>query len=72
MFNNALYFRNISKIEEGIGEKLGLFIYFESVFVCGVIMALVKGWKLTLVCLISLPLSAAIMGSITWVKFLNH
>lgn len=63
-----LIYRNISKLEEGIGEKLGLFIYFESIFVCGIIMALIRGWKLTLVCLISLPLSSAIMGGITWVS----
>ncbi|KAG5894745.1 ATP-dependent translocase ABCB1, partial [Gonioctena quinquepunctata] len=57
--------QNISKIEEGIGEKIGVFLYFESTFVAGIIMALVKGWQLALVCMVSLPLSTTLMGLIT-------
>nr|CAD1918043.1 ABCB transporter [Chrysochus auratus] len=60
--------QNISKIEEGIGEKIGFFLFFESTFVVGVILALVQGWKLALVCLVSLPLSSILMGFITWLS----
>lgn len=58
---------NLTKIEDGIGEKIGIFLFFESTFVAGIIMALIKGWKLALVCLVSLPLSTISMGLITWV-----
>ncbi|XP_074038788.1 ATP-dependent translocase ABCB1 isoform X2 [Leptinotarsa decemlineata] len=60
--------QNIARIEEGIGEKIGVFLYFESSFVAGIIMALVKGWKLALVCMVSLPISTTIMGLITTVS----
>ncbi|XP_018573284.1 multidrug resistance protein 1-like isoform X2 [Anoplophora glabripennis] len=60
--------QNISKIEDGIGEKIGIFLYFESTFVSGIIMALIKGWKLALVCMVSLPLSTTIMGGIAWIS----
>ncbi|KAJ8922242.1 hypothetical protein NQ315_004179, partial [Exocentrus adspersus] len=60
--------QNISKIEDGIGEKVGIFLYFESTFISGIIMALIKGWKLALVCMVSLPLSTTIMGTISWLS----
>ncbi|CAH1967884.1 unnamed protein product [Acanthoscelides obtectus] len=60
--------QNISKIEDGIGEKIGIFIFFEATFVSGIVMALVNGWKLALVCMVSLPLSSAIMSFITWIS----
>ncbi|VEN57264.1 unnamed protein product [Callosobruchus maculatus] len=60
--------QNISKIEDGIGEKIGIFIFFEATFVSGIVMALVKGWKLALVCMVSLPLSSALMSFITWIS----
>ncbi|CAH0548000.1 unnamed protein product [Brassicogethes aeneus] len=59
---------NIAKIEDGIGEKIGLFVFFESTFVVGVIMALFLGWKLALVCIVSLPLSTLVMGLIAWLS----
>ncbi|XP_049818455.1 ATP-dependent translocase ABCB1-like isoform X2 [Aethina tumida] len=59
---------NLTKIEDGIGEKIGIFLFFESTFVAGIIMALIKGWKLALVCLVSLPLSTISMGLITWLS----
>ena len=46
----------VDKIEAGIGEKAGLFVQNLSVFVGGVVISLVKNWKLTLVPLACLPL----------------
>ncbi|KAK9877111.1 hypothetical protein WA026_016856 [Henosepilachna vigintioctopunctata] len=59
---------NLAKVEEGIGEKVGLFIYHMTVFCTGIIWSLVLGWKLTLVCSVSLPLSSVVMGFITWLS----
>ncbi|CAG9824229.1 unnamed protein product [Phaedon cochleariae] len=64
----STFTQNISKIEEGIGEKIGVFLFFESTFVAGIIMALIKGWKLALVCVVSLPLSTIIMALITMIS----
>ncbi|XP_056648993.1 ATP-dependent translocase ABCB1-like isoform X1 [Diorhabda sublineata] len=59
---------NISKIEDGIGDKIGTFLFFESSFVAGIILSLAKGWKLALVCMVSLPLSTILMALISWVS----
>ncbi|XP_072396487.1 ATP-dependent translocase ABCB1-like [Diabrotica undecimpunctata] len=64
----STFTQNISKLEEGIGEKLGTFIFFESTFVAGCVLGLVKGWKLALVCMVSLPLSTTIMTVISWIS----
>lgn len=57
---------NIPKIEDGIGEKVGMLIFFQSTFVTGVVWALIKGWQLALVCLASFPLQTLVMGAIAW------
>ncbi|XP_053599617.1 ATP-dependent translocase ABCB1-like isoform X2 [Plodia interpunctella] len=53
---------DVVKLEDGIGEKLATFIYFQSAFVSSIIMALVKGWKLALLCLISFPVTLLLVG----------
>lgn len=50
------------KVEDGIGEKLATFIFYQSAFVSSVTMALIKGWKLALLCLISFPVTMALVG----------
>ncbi|KAI9564998.1 ABC protein [Daphnia sinensis] len=50
---------NVRKIEESIGEKLGLIIYYSSAFAACIITALYHGWKLTMVILSPLPLLIA-------------
>ncbi|CAG9761759.1 unnamed protein product [Ceutorhynchus assimilis] len=57
---------NIPKIEDGLGEKLGMVAFLATTFVVGIIWALIKGWQLALVCLTSLPLQTAVMGAIAW------
>ncbi|XP_967244.3 ATP-dependent translocase ABCB1 isoform X2 [Tribolium castaneum] len=59
---------NLSKLEEGIGEKVGIFLYFETIFVTGIVMGLVLGWELALICLISLPVSFAVAFLISWLS----
>ncbi|XP_049809970.1 ATP-dependent translocase ABCB1-like [Schistocerca nitens] len=47
---------DLSKLEDGIGEKVVMFIRSIVGYVGCVVMALVRGWELALVCLLSLPL----------------
>ncbi|CAK1551194.1 unnamed protein product [Leptosia nina] len=53
---------DVVKLEDGIGEKLGTFIYYQAAFVSSIIMALVKGWKLALLCLVSFPITLFLVG----------
>ncbi|XP_060800671.1 ATP-dependent translocase ABCB1 [Amyelois transitella] len=53
---------DVVKLEEGIGEKLATFVYFQASFVSSIIMTFVKGWKLTLLCLISFPVTLFLVG----------
>ncbi|KAH9634092.1 hypothetical protein HF086_001294 [Spodoptera exigua] len=53
---------DIMKLEEGIGEKLSTFFFYQASFLSSVIMALVKGWKLALLCLISFPVTMTLVG----------
>ncbi|XP_047533221.1 ATP-dependent translocase ABCB1-like [Vanessa atalanta] len=53
---------DVVKLEEGIGEKLATFIFYQASFVSSIIMALVKGWKLALLCLISFPVTLFLVG----------
>lgn len=61
-------FSNLAKIEDGIGEKVGIFLFFFATFVLGILLALIKGWELALICLICLPLSTVSMGFVAWVN----
>ncbi|KAA0703350.1 Multidrug resistance protein 1 [Triplophysa tibetana] len=58
---------DIYKINEGIGDKLGMLIQSLTTFFTGIIIGFVKGWKLTLVILAISPLlgiSAAIIAKV--------
>lgn len=61
-------FRDLNKLEDGIGEKVVLYIHFIGAFIGSLIMALVKGWELALICLISLPVTAIIMGVVAFLS----
>ncbi|XP_031470227.1 phosphatidylcholine translocator ABCB4-like [Phasianus colchicus] len=66
---NTRLIDDVSKINEGIGDKIGLLIQSETTFITGFIVGLVRGWKLTLVILAVSPvlgLSAAL-----WAKILT-
>ncbi|CAF4933946.1 unnamed protein product [Pieris macdunnoughi] len=53
---------DVVKLEEGIGEKLGTFIYYQAAFVSSIVMALTKGWKLALLCLVTFPVTLFLVG----------
>uniref|UniRef100_A0A2K5CHL1 Phosphatidylcholine translocator ABCB4 n=1 Tax=Aotus nancymaae TaxID=37293 RepID=A0A2K5CHL1_AOTNA len=60
---------DVSKINEGIGDKIGMFFQSMATFFTGFIVGFTRGWKLTLVILAISPvlgLSAAI-----WAKILS-
>jgi ATP-binding cassette subfamily B (MDR/TAP) protein 1 len=65
-------FSNLSKFEEGIGEKAATFIFFLSTFVSGIITALVLGWKLALICMVSFPVSLGVTMIVSWVSNTFH
>ncbi|XP_032547318.1 ATP-dependent translocase ABCB1-like isoform X1 [Chiroxiphia lanceolata] len=66
---NTRLLDDVSKINDGIGDKIGLLVQQLTAFVAGFIVGLIRGWKLTLVILAVSPvlgLSAAI-----WAKVLS-
>jgi hypothetical protein len=40
-------------MQEGIGEKIGIFIYYTTTLVAAIIISFFNGWKLTLVVVLS-------------------
>ncbi|CAH2269464.1 jg6505 [Pararge aegeria aegeria] len=58
---------HVVKLEQGIGEKLEMFLYHQAGFLSSVIMALLKGWKLALLCLISFPVTLSLLGASGWI-----
>ncbi|KAJ2777742.1 hypothetical protein H4R18_004989 [Coemansia javaensis] len=56
---------DVNLVQEGISEKLSFVVQYSTTFVAGLVLAFVKGWRLTLVVLSVLPLmagSGALMG----------
>ncbi|XP_072949352.1 ATP-dependent translocase ABCB1-like [Epargyreus clarus] len=53
---------DVVKLEDGIGEKLATFVYYQSAFVSSIVMALIRGWKLALICLVSFPVTLIFVG----------
>ncbi|XP_026765038.2 ATP-dependent translocase ABCB1-like isoform X1 [Galleria mellonella] len=53
---------DVVKLEDGIGEKFATFLFYQAAFLSSIIMALVKGWKLALLCLISFPVTLLLVG----------
>lgn len=56
------YFRDLTKLEDGLGEKVVMAVHFFSAFLGSLILALVKGWQLALVCMASVPVSFLLIG----------
>ena len=52
----TIFFRDLDKLKEGIGEKLSIFMYLLMTFILNVIFAFFYGWKLTFVILAFAPL----------------
>ena len=60
------FFSDVSKINEGIGEKIGMFFQAVATFFAGFIVGFTKGWKLTLVILAFSPVLG--FSSAIWAK----
>ncbi|XP_037713457.1 ATP-dependent translocase ABCB1 [Drosophila subpulchrella] len=56
---------DLSKMEDGLAEKVVMFIHYFVSFVGSLVLAFVKGWQLSLVCLTSLPLTFIAMGLVS-------
>lgn len=59
---NLLFFRDLMKLEDGLGEKVSIFITLMVAFVSSITLAFVKGWELALICLCSLPVTMIAVG----------
>ncbi|KAK9877115.1 hypothetical protein WA026_016860, partial [Henosepilachna vigintioctopunctata] len=55
---------NFAKIEDGLGEKLVFFLYYQGVFIACIFWSLVIGWNMTLVGMIFLPLLVIVTSAI--------
>ncbi|KAH8371803.1 hypothetical protein KR093_008900 [Drosophila rubida] len=53
---------DLSKMEDGLGEKVVIFVHFIVSFLGAIILAFIKGWQLSLVCLTSMPVTFIAMG----------
>ncbi|XP_035227144.1 ATP-dependent translocase ABCB1-like isoform X2 [Stegodyphus dumicola] len=59
---------DLSRIQDGIGEKVGMCISFLCTTIFCVCTALYYGWKLTLVCLCIMPILSIAMGIISKIQ----
>ncbi|KAG7166971.1 ATP-dependent translocase ABCB1-like [Homarus americanus] len=55
---------DLNKLQEGIGEKVGMFLFFMTTFLASLINAFVHGWELTLIILSVFPLLGISTGII--------
>ena len=46
---------DLTKLQEGIGEKIGMFLFFMTIFTASLINAFIHGWELTLVIFSAMP-----------------
>ena len=57
MFTILLFsFRDLNKVDDGIGHKIGMLLQAITTVLVGFIMGFVYGWKLTLVMIAASPL----------------
>jgi ATP-binding cassette, subfamily B (MDR/TAP), member 1 len=61
-------FSDVNKIKDAIGDKLGANISYMSTFFSGLIIAFIKGWKLTLVVMSISPILFVLGFTLTKVK----
>ena len=58
------YFSDLNKFQEGIGEKIGMCVFFMTIFSANIINAFYHGWQLTLVMMAPMPVSSILHISI--------
>ncbi|KAF2354674.1 ABC transporter type 1 transmembrane domain [Trinorchestia longiramus] len=59
---------DLNKLQEGMGEKVGMFVFFFVTFLANIINAFVHGWELTLVIMSVFPLLAITTGLISKIQ----
>lgn len=64
--------RDLTKLEDGIGDKVVQVVHFMGSFVGCIILAFVKGWLLALVCLASFPITLIAIGIVSVVQYPLH
>ena len=62
----VIFFSDISKISEGIGDKVGMFFQAIATFFAGFIVGFIRGWKLTLVIMAISPILG--ISTAVWAK----
>lgn len=55
-------------MEDGLAEKVVMFVHYMVAFAGSIVLAFVKGWQLALVCLTSLPVTFIAMGLVAVVR----
>ncbi|XP_057588762.1 phosphatidylcholine translocator ABCB4 isoform X1 [Hippopotamus amphibius kiboko] len=60
---------DISKISEGIGDKVGMFFQAVATFFAGFVVGFIRGWKLTLVIMAISPILG--LSTAIWAKILS-
>lgn len=65
---NFYFCRDLSKMEDGLAEKVVMFVHYMVAFAGSIVLAFVKGWQLALVCLTSLPVTFIAMGLVAVVS----
>ncbi|XP_073956330.1 ATP-dependent translocase ABCB1-like isoform X2 [Choristoneura fumiferana] len=53
---------DVLKLEQGVGDKLSAFVYNLTIALSCIIMAISKGWKLALLCLVTTPITFILVG----------
>uniref|UniRef100_W8B7Y6 ABC-type xenobiotic transporter n=1 Tax=Ceratitis capitata TaxID=7213 RepID=W8B7Y6_CERCA len=56
---------DLSKMEDGIAEKVVMFVHYIVAFIGSLVLAFIKGWQLSLVCLTSLPVTLISLSLVT-------
>jgi len=59
---------DLNKLQEGIGEKIGMCFFFLGTFFISLVIAFIYGWELTLVLLCMIPLMSIANGSLAKVQ----
>merc|ERR1719295_1419289 len=59
---------DLNKLQEGIGEKIGMLSFFTGTFILSIIVAFVYGWDLTLVIMSMIPFMVIFGGMATKVQ----
>ncbi|XP_047112212.1 ATP-dependent translocase ABCB1-like [Schistocerca piceifrons] len=59
---------DMQKMEDGVGEKVPMFVQMVVSFLGNVGLALFRGWELALICLISLPAGTIAIGVVAFIS----